>query len=128
MPYRLVYLGLGLLVVAVIALSVVFARDGVAVEIPPPIEAVRPEPNATIIRQGVVEVDLEVGYEATIFLNGFPITPTFVEATGVYSWAPSANDPLMTDWTPGQHTVRVEWVKVTGVPESGSFEWTFRVS
>lgn len=127
-PYRLIYLGLGLLVIAVVALGAAFAREGEAVEIPYPIEAVTPEPNATVIRQGVVEVDLDVGYEAVIYLDGFPVSATFVEATGVYSWAPTPSDPVMAAWTPGEHTVRVEWFKITGVPETGSFEWSFRVS
>lgn len=126
--YRLIYLGLGLLAVAVIALGVLFNRDGEAVDIPPPIEAVQPAPGSIIIRQGVVEVDLEIGYEATIYVDGFPVNPQFVAATGVYTWAPNPTDPVMNEWTPGEHRVRVEWFKITGVPEAGAFEWTFRAS
>ena len=126
--YRLVYLGLGLLAVAAVALGVVFAQDGEPVEIPRPLESISPTPGSTIIRQGAVEIDLEVGYEATIYIDGFPIPdPTFVEATGVYSWAPHPGSAVMNEWIPGDHTVRVEWKRITGTPDVGVFEWTFRV-
>jgi len=50
-----------------------------------------------------------------------------VPATGVYTWAPHANSAVMTEWSTGEHTVRVEWLKVSGTPEGGEFEWSFRV-
>lgn len=128
MPYRLVYVGLGLLAMAAVALGVVLAREGSPVELPAPLEAVSPDPGETVIRQAVVEVDLEVGYEATLFVDGMPIPDaTFTSATGVYSWAPHPNSAVITQWMPGEHTVRVEWTRVSGSPDVGSFEWTFRV-
>jgi hypothetical protein len=51
----------------------------------------------------------------------------FVEGTGVYRWAPSPANPTITEWSPGQHTVRVVWDKVSGFPDPGEYEWTFRV-
>lgn len=128
MPYRLIYAGLALLAVAAIALGAAFARDGDPVALPDPIEAVSPTPGAQVIRQAVVMVDLRVGYEATIFVNGAPIPDAdFVDATGVYTWSPHSRSPIMTEWTPGEHRIRVEWRSVTGEPDFGSFEWTFRV-
>ena len=97
MPYRLIYIGLGL------------------------------------------EIDLQPGYEATIAVDGWPITvvpidsattpadATFVEATGVIRWVPSPNHPTITEWTPGEHTVTVVYNTYTGLPDTGSYEWTFRV-
>lgn len=127
-PYRLIYIGLGLLVIAAVALGAALARDGQTIELPGPIESVSPAPGARVIRQAVVEVDLEVGYEATVFINGSPVPDaTFVEGTGVYSWSPSPGSPIMNEWTPGEHTVRVEWRRITGTPDFGEFEWTFRV-
>lgn len=128
MPYRLIYAGLGLLAIAVVALGVAFAQEGDAVDLPGPIEAVSPLPGDSVIRQTAVQVDLAVGYVADIFVDGFPVDATFVEATGVYSWSPSPTSPIMTEWSPGEHTVRVEWRRISGSPEFGSFEWTFRVS
>lgn len=128
MPYRLFYIGLGLLAVAAVALGALLTQEGDPIELPGPIEAVTPNPEETVIRQAVVEVDLEVGYEATIFVDGTPVPDaTFVPATAVYSWGPHPNSAVMTQWTPGEHTVRVEWNRVSGSPDVGSFEWTFRV-
>ncbi|HSJ35777.1 MAG TPA: hypothetical protein VLB85_12060 [Acidimicrobiia bacterium] len=128
MSYRLIYAGLGLLAIAVVALGVAFAQEGDAVDLPNPIEAVSPLPGDRVIRQTSVQVDLAVGYVADLFVDGFPVDAAFVDATGVYSWSPSPTSPIMTEWSPGEHTVRVEWRRISGSPEFGSFEWTFRVS
>lgn len=126
--YRLIYFGLGLLAVGAIALGVVFVQEGDSVDLPGPIESVTPSPGDIAIRQAVLEVDLEVGYQAVIFIDGFPIDgDNFEPATGVYRWAPNPASAVMTEWTPGDHTVRVEWRTVSGSPDFGSFEWTFRI-
>ena len=51
----------------------------------------------------------------------------FVEGTGIYRWAPSPQNPTITEWSPGEHTVRVAWDKVSGFPDPGEYEWSFRV-
>lgn len=128
MPYRLLYVGLGLLAVAAIAVGVVLNQEGEPVELPGPLESVSPAPGDSVIRQTAVEVDLEVGYQATLYVDGMPIPgATYESATAVYRWAPSADSAVMNQWTPGDHTVRVEWFRVTGTPDVGSFEWSFRV-
>jgi hypothetical protein len=130
MRYRLVYIGLGALTVAVIALGFAFAPEGREAVLPPPLEEVFPLPNNSVIRQTTIEIDLEVGYEATVFVDGFAIPPnelSFSEGTSVYRWSPGLNSLLMSEWSPGEHTVRVEWVRITGAPLSGEYEWTFRV-
>jgi hypothetical protein len=126
----MVYVGLGALVVAVIALGVAFAPEGGQTVLEPPIENVFPIPNNAVIRQTSIEVDLEVGYEATLFIDGFAIPEnelSFSEGTNVYRWSPSLASAVMSDWEPGEHTVRVEWTRIIGAPVSGEFEWTFRV-
>lgn len=126
--YRLVYIGLGLLALAVVALGLVLTQEGTPVELPGPLEAVSPTPGETVIRQATVEVDLEIGYEADIYVDGMLVPDaSFVAATAVYSWAPHPNSAVLTQWTPGEHTIRVEWLRVSGSPEAGSFEWSFRV-
>lgn len=128
MAYRLIYGGLGLLAVAAIVLGVALVREGESVELPGPIESVSPDPGATVIRQATLRIDLEVGYEAAIYVDGFPLPDAeFVPGTGVYSWSPHPDSAVLTDWGPGDHVVRVEWRKVSGSPDFGSFEWTFRV-
>lgn len=128
MPYRLIYFGLGLIGVAAIALGIVLSTDGEEVALPEPVESVSPEPGSLVPPQTSVEIDFEMGYEAMIFVDGFPINNAiFVEPTGVYRWSPSAIDPVITEWTPGEHTIRIVWDTYTGLPDPGSFEWTFRV-
>lgn len=130
MRYRLVYLGLGALAVAVIALGIAFGRGGDPIELPAPVEAVFPRPGDAVIRQTAVEVDLEIGYEVELWIDGYRVPDgeiTFVDATGVASWAPSPSSVYMDAWTPGTHEVRVVWTRITGVPEVGEFTWEFRV-
>lgn len=129
-PYRLIYIGLGSLAIAAIALGVAFGGGGDPIVYEPPLEGVSPNPNDAVLRQAIIEIDLEVGYDAQIFVDGFRV-PTeeiqFVEATGVYRWQPSPNGLYLNEWTPGAHSVRVEWDTFSGTPDAGSFEWEFRV-
>lgn len=130
MSYRLIYVALGALAVAVVALGVLFAPEGESTELPAPIEDVFPEPNSSVIRQTTVDVDMAFGYEAQIFVDGFALPPSevsFVEATGVSRWSPRLDSAVMPDWEPGDHTVRIEWERVVDAPLRGTFEWTFRV-
>jgi hypothetical protein len=128
--YRMLYLGLGSLLVAIVTLGIAFAPEGEQTVLPDPLEAVFPIPNNSVIRQTSVEVDLAVGYEATVYVDDFAIPPNemaFSEGTNVYRWSPSPVSAVMSEWEPGEHTIRVEWVRITGAPLSGEFEWTFRV-
>jgi hypothetical protein len=126
--YRLIYAGLALLVLAAVALGTVLAMEGEEIDLPAPIEAVSPSPGDRVIRQAAVEVDMAIGYEATLYVDGLPVPDAaYVPATGLYSWAPHPNSAIFTEWTPGDHTVRVEWIRTSGTPDVGSFEWSFRV-
>lgn len=130
MRYRIIYGALVALAIGVAALGFVFAPEGGVTELEPPIEEVFPLPNNAVIRQTSIEVDLEIGHEATISVDGFAIPDNelaYSDATGVYRWAPSPNSLVMSAWEPGDHTVRVDWVRIVGAPLEGSFEWTFRV-
>ena len=128
MPYRLIYIGLGLIGIAAIALGILLSPEGEEIELPEVVESVSPQPGDLVPRQTALEIDLEVGYEAEITVDGWPISDaTFERATGVYRWAPSPNHPTITEWSPGDHTVRIRWNTYTGLPDTGSFEWSFRV-
>lgn len=128
MPYRLIYSGLALLGIAAIALGIVFSTEGETVELPDPVESISPQPGDLVPPQTSIRIDLEVGYEARIVIDGWPISDAnFEEATGVYTWSPNPNHPTITEWTPGDHTVEVTYSTYTGLPDTGSFEWTFRV-
>lgn len=128
MSYRLLYIGLALVAVAAIAFGIAFNRSGDAVVLPDQIEAISPQPGDLVPPQTNVEIDLPVAYEADIYIDGWLVEDAvFVEGTGVYRWAPSPENPTITEWSPGEHTVRVVWDKVSGFPDPGEFEWTFRV-
>ena len=128
MPYRLIYIGLGLIGLAAIALGFVFSTDGETTDFPEALESVSPEPGDLVPPQATLEIDLQVGYAADIVVDGWPIADaTFVEATGVYRWDPSPSSPTIQQWTPGEHTVSITWDTYTGLPNPGSYEWSFRV-
>lgn len=129
-PYRLVYLGLGFLAVAAVVLGIAFGGGGEPIRLPSPIESLTPRPSDRVLSQAVLEVDLEPGYTARIFVDGFEIPATeivFIEATGVHRWQPSVSSVIFDTWTPGNHTVRVSWDTLSGLPQPGEFIWTFRV-
>ncbi len=139
MPYRYIYAGLGLVGLAAIVFGVLLSPEGEALELPGPIEAVSPAPGSQVPLQASVEIDLEVGYIAQIWIDDWPIpleenssranpaNALFERATGVIRWAPSPANPTITSWTPGEHTVRIVWDTYTGLPDTGEFEWSFRV-
>ena len=126
----MIYIGLGALAIAVAAIGFILAPEGRQTPLPAPFEAVFPIPNNAVIRQTSIEVDLEIGYEATILVDGFPIPPSEIalsDGTNTYRWSPSFTSAIMEVWEPGDHTVTVRWVRITGAPLEGEFEWTFRV-
>jgi hypothetical protein len=125
-----VYLGLGLIVVAAVALAVAFGGGGDPVALPAVVESVGPAPGDSALAQAIIEVDLQPGFLAQIFIDGFPIPAgevTFVEATGVHRWQPSATSLVFDRWSPGEHEVRIVWDSLAGLPQPGEFTWTFRV-
>ncbi len=130
MRYRLIYFGLGCLLVAVVALGIAFNPTGTSTPLPPPVESVFPLPNDAALRQAFVEVDMSVGYTLVLYVDGFRVPEseiTVIEATGVYRWSPSPLSAYLTEWSPGEHEVRIEWDSVAGPADVGTFVWTFRI-
>jgi hypothetical protein len=120
-------------VVALVALiALVWAVNplGDDAVLPSPLEEVFPLPGDTVVRQTAVEVDLPVGYSATFIVDGIKIPQIemgVTQATGRFLWQPSPTT-LFQLWTTGDHTVTVEWQRVSGGgPDPGSFTWTFRI-
>ena len=130
MRYRLIYLGLGLLTLATLSICYVFGGGGDPLSLPDPVEKVLPNPYDAVPMQSGLEIDLKVGYQARIYVDGYPIPESelsFAEGIGVYRWRPSARSLITDQWTVGEHTIRVEWEKIYGLPDVGDFTWTFRV-
>lgn len=116
--------------IAVVALAFVFGEGGEPVELPEPVESVFPLPGDAVLMQAFVEVDMAVGYTVDIYVDGFLVPEgevDFVDATGVFRWSPSPASLYLDSWTPGEHTVRIVWDTVAGLPDRGEFTWEFRV-
>ena len=128
MPYRYIYIGLGLVLVAAVAFGFALGGGGDPVVLPGPIEGIHPQPGDLVPVQSGIEIDLKVGYDAEIYVDGWLVQDAvFVEGTGVYRWSPSPSNPTINEWTPGAHTIRIVYDTVNGLPDPGEFEWTFRV-
>lgn len=124
----MIYVGLGLLGLAAIALGVALSTEGEELVVPDVLESISPAPGDLVPLQTTVLIDLPVGYTAQIVVDGWPITDAqFTEATGVYRWAPGPSSPTIQEWSAGEHTVKVTWDRYSGLPDRGTFEWTFRV-
>ena len=129
-PYRLIYAGLGLVAIAAVALAIAFGGGGQSTEMPDVVEAIIPGPGDAALAQAIVEVDLQPGFVAQIFIDGFPVPASevaFVEATGLHRWQPARDSLVFDRWSPGEHVVRVVWDRIAGLPQPGEFTWTFRV-
>jgi hypothetical protein len=126
----LVYVGLGFIVIATVALAIAFGGGGEPTQLPRVIESVGPGPGDSALSQAILEVDLQPGFAAQIFIDGFPIPAAevaFIEATGVHRWQPSPNSLVFDRWSPGEHIVRIVWDSLAGLPQPGEYTWTFRV-
>ncbi len=127
--HRLVYAGLGLALVALVAALVALWPTGEETPLPDPLEAIFPLPGDLVVRQTAIEIDLPVGYTVELFVDGLRIPANeigFTEATGISIWQPDAFS-VIPEWTPGEHTVFVAWDTAVGRPAPGRFEWSFRV-
>jgi hypothetical protein len=120
--------------VLVAAVSYGNAGDVPSTSAPPGVvEAVRPGPGDLVPRQSSVEVDLKAGYGAELWVQLTPGTwqrvpageVTFIEGTGTLSWAPGPGG-VVEEWPGGEHRLRVVWDTLTGLPDVGEYEWSFR--
>ena len=114
---------------AVILAAIGFSTSGSEATLPEPVEAIFPLPGDSVIPQQGVLVDMKVGYSIVIRVDGVVIPQAeirLVEPTGTSTWQPDEGHAVET-WLPGDHTVVISWDRVTGLPDRGSFSWTFRV-
>lgn len=129
--YQRLLIGLAISLVAVVAAVWMINPLGDDAALPDPLEEVFPLPGDTVVRQTVIEVDLPVGYEIELEVDGITIPPNeiaLLEGTGRWSWGPGPNR-LWEVWDAGEHTVTVRWDSAPGaVPDPGSFSWGFRVA
>lgn len=128
--YRRILLVSGIALGVVVATLVALNPTGRRTEVPAPLEEVFPLPGDTVVRQTAIEVDLPVGYELSLAIDGIEVPEGEIgvtEATGQHVWQPGPSS-LFASWTPGDHIVRATWERYSGgVPDRGSFTWAFRV-
>lgn len=137
-PTRWIQIAVATAVVLVVVVAISYGRvdpdPGVAAR-PEVVESVQPGPGDLAPRQSVIEIDLKTGYSAELWILVNPAAGTwqrvpesevtFIEGTGVLSWVPGPGR-VVEEWPPGEHTIRVVWDTVTGLPDVGEYEWTFR--
>lgn len=120
-------LGLGLAIVAIGA--VVFAPSGGLTELPETLESYSPPDGSTVLRQIQVEINLPVGYDLALVIDGVTIPNDEInetEQTGRFTWRPD-DTTIIPEWTVGFHTVWARWDRSSGLPDPGEWIWTFRV-
>jgi hypothetical protein len=128
--YRLLYAAFGLVLVALIALVVVLYPEGDDAGLPEPLEEIFPLPGDSVVRQTAIEIDLPVGYDIDLYVDGRLIPEIeigFTAATGRWIWQPAPGTSI-EQWEGGEHTVVVTWDRIAGGrPDPGEFEWSFRI-
>lgn len=127
--YRVILLTLGVALAAVVVFAVVLAPGGTATRLPAQIEQISPVDGAIVLRQLDLNVDMVVGYEIELAVDGISIPQAevaFEPSTGTASWRPGPGS-VIAEWTPGVHTVRITWDTVAGLPDPGEWTWSFRV-
>jgi hypothetical protein len=135
---RWIQIGLAVAVLVVVAVAVSYGsadRSPSESGAPAVVENVEPSPGDMVPRQSLIEVDLKTGYRAELWVLSNPAAGTwlrvpdselsFIEGTGVYTWTPGPGRAV-EEWPPGEHTLRVVWDTVTGLPDVGEYEWSFR--
>ncbi len=127
--FRLVMIGLALLLGAVAALGFALNPSGERVELPPPLISVEPAPEEAVLPQIGLVVELDNRYRIELTVDGRPVPDgelRFDDASGVYAWEPGPGRTLEA-WAPGEHRVAITWDRIVGLPDPGTFAWTFRV-
>jgi hypothetical protein len=125
----MIYLALGLALAAVVVFAVLLTPDGASPPLPEPVERVAPEDGSIVQRQTALLVDMKVGYAIVLTVDGVVIPEeeiAFTAATGIYRWAPGPGS-VFSEWTPGVHGIEIEWRRISGFADPGSYRWSFRV-
>lgn len=123
------FLGLGVAFALVVVFAVVWAPEGREFRLPAAVESISPAEGAIVQRQIGLQIDMQVGYEIELFIDGFRIPEGeigYTRATGRYVWEPGPNTTF-SEWSAGAHSVRINYERTSGRVDVGAFGWVFRV-
>ncbi len=127
--YRVMFLGLGIAFALVIVFAVVWAPAGREIRLPMAVESISPADGATVQRQIGLQIDMQVGYEIELFIDSVRIPDDeigFTAATGRYVWEPGPASTF-SEWSPGTHSVSINYERTSGRVDVGALRWVFRV-
>jgi len=118
------------LLITLVAFVWLLNPSGEAVSLPSPIESVFPLPGDTVVLQTAIEVDLPIGYELELEVDGVIIPRVEIghtAATGRFIWQPGPAK-LFEAWEGGDHSITIRWNRTAGGgPDQGTYSWRFRV-
>ena len=127
--YRIFFLLLGVALALIVIFAVVFAPGGDEFRLPEAVESISPENDDTVLRQIDLTIDMAVGYEIELFVDGVPIPDdeiTVTKATGRHVWRPGPA-AVFPEWSYGLHSVHIIYERIAGGVDIGSVSWVFRV-
>ena len=127
--YRILFMVLGLALALVVVFAVVWAPGGREFELPEAVESIAPGNGDTVLRQIDLVIDMQVGYDIELFVDGRLIPPSEIshtEATGRYVWAPGPGQTF-EEWSLGTHSVGITYERLSGRVDVGNLSWVFRV-
>ena len=128
---RITLISLTAALVLMLVVAVAIAPSGGPDSLPEPLESVSPGPGALVIAQTEIVVEIAIGYEVALVVDGIPIPADeiyAVTATGTFRWRPRPGG-VIEELTPGEHTIEVSWDRTANDrPDPGAYSWTFRVT
>ena len=126
--YRIVYLLLGIALIAIIGGAVLFIPSGDPLELPEAVESYSPQDGDLVVQPIRVVLDLQANYTAEFVIDGIPIPADEVDsivATGRHQFEPGPGKAIER-WSPGDHTVVASYIGPNQL-DVGTVVWTFRV-
>jgi hypothetical protein len=126
--YRIVYLLLGLALIAVIVGTVLLLPSGEEAQLPEAVESYSPADRDIVLQPVRVVLDLAPNYEARFVIDGISVPPDQVDsipATGRHQFDPGPGK-VIERWTSGDHTVVATYIGPRQL-DVGTVVWTFRV-
>ena len=126
--YRLIYLALGLALIAVIAGTVLLLPPGEEASLPDAVESFSPGDQDIVLQPVRVVLDLKPNYDARFIIDGVPVPPDQVDSiieTGRHQFE-AGPGKVIERWIPGDHTVVATYIDPRQL-DTGTVVWTFRV-